>query len=85
EAHNTTHTSVLNAIYEATAGGPILADKFWFFGAGRFAKQTASNSFPATGIKYDTVNDNKRGEIKLTATPFANNTFQGNYTTNPTT
>src|SRR5215471_12284677 len=85
EAHNTTRTSVLNAIYEATAGGPVLPDKFWFFGAGRFAKQTASNSFPATGIKYDTVNDNKRGEIKLTATPFANNTFQGNYTTNPTT
>jgi carboxypeptidase family protein len=85
EAHNTTHTSVLNGIYEATAGGPILADKFWFFGAGRFAKQTASNSFPATGIKYDTVNDNKRGEIKLTATPIANNTFQGNYTANPTT
>src|SRR5215831_8306626 len=85
QSHNTTRTSVLNAIYEATGGGPILTDKFWFFGAGRFAKQTTSNSFPATGIKYDAVNDNKRGEIKLTATPFRNQTFQGNFTTNPTT
>ncbi len=83
--HNTTRTGVLNKSYEATAGGPILVDKLWFFTAGRFAKQTASNSFPATGIKYDTLSDNKRGEVKLTATPFANQTFQGNYTTNPTT
>src|SRR5262245_2146303 len=85
EDHNTTRTSVLNKTYEMTVGGPVLPDKFWFFGAGRFANQTASNSFPATGIKYDTDSDNKRGEIKLTATPFANQTFQGNYTTNPTT
>ena len=85
EDHNTKRTSILNKIYEATAGGPILPDKFWFFTAGRFAKQTTSNSFPATGIKYDTLSDNKRGEVKLTSTPFANQTFQGNFTTNPTT
>jgi outer membrane receptor protein involved in Fe transport len=84
-AHNTTRTSVLNKTYETTLGGPILPDKVWFFSAGRLAKLTSSNSFPATGIKYDTVSDNKRGEIKLTATPFANQTFQGNFTTNPTT
>ncbi|HEY2434922.1 MAG TPA: TonB-dependent receptor [Vicinamibacterales bacterium] len=85
QAHNTTRTSVLNKTYEATMGGPILPDKVWFFTAGRFAKTTASNSFPATGIKYDTDSDNKRGEVKVTATPFANHTFQGNFTTNPTT
>jgi len=85
EAHDTTRTSVLNKTYEATAGGPIVIDKLWFFGAGRFAKETESNSFPATGIKYDTLSDNKRGEVKFTSTPFANHTFQGNYTTNPTT
>ena len=85
QAHNTTHTSVLNKSYEATAGGPILLNKLWFFTAGRLQKDTTSNSFPATGIKYDTPMDNKRGEIKLTATPFANQTFQGNFTTNPTT
>jgi hypothetical protein len=83
--HDTTRTSVMNETYEATLGGPILVDKLWFFGAGRFADQTASNSFPATGIKYDTASNNKRGEVKLTATPIANHTFQGNYTTNPTT
>lgn len=85
QAHNTTRTSVLNSTYEATAGGPILRDKVWFFTAGRLAKQTTSNSFPATGIKYDALSDNKRGEVKITATPFANQTFQGNFTTNPTT
>ena len=85
EDHDTTRTSILNKTYEATVGGPILVDKLWFFTAGRFAEQTTSNSFPATGIKYDTLADNKRGEVKLTATPIANHTFQGNYTTNPTT
>jgi outer membrane receptor protein involved in Fe transport len=85
QAHNTTRTSVLNSTYEATVGGPIMRDKIWFFTAGRFAKETTSNSFPATGIKYDALSDNKRGEVKVTATPFANQTFQGNFTTNPTT
>src|SRR5215471_17090215 len=85
EQHNTTRTSVLNPTYEATAGGPVMPDKVWFFGAGRFANTTASNSFPVTGIKYDTDSDNKRGEIKVTATPVPNQTFQGNFTTNPTT
>jgi hypothetical protein len=85
EAHDTTRTSVVNKTYEATGGGPIVIDRLWFFGAARFAKETESNSFPATGIKYDTLSDNKRGEVKLTSTPFANHTFQGNYTTNPTT
>src|SRR6185437_8181248 len=40
QAHDTTHTSVLNKTYEATVGGPIMKDKVWFFGAGRFAKNT---------------------------------------------
>lgn len=85
QAHHTTRTSVLNKTYEATAGGPIVRDKVWFFAAGRLQKQTTSNSFPATGIKYDADSDNKRGEVKLTATPFANHTFQGNFTTDPRT
>ena len=76
---------MLNKTYEATLGGPVMLDKLWFFSAGRFAKLTSSNSFPATGIKYDTTSDNKRGEVKITATPIANHTFQGNFTTNPTT
>ena len=63
--HDTTRTSVLNKTYEATAGGPILPDKLWFFGAGRFAKNTTSNSLPATGIKYDTRQRQqaRRGEV----------------------
>ena len=28
----------INLVYEATAGGPILRDRLWFFGAGRFAE-----------------------------------------------
>lgn len=85
QAHDTTRTSILNKTYEGTGGGPILLNKVWFFSAGRLADQTTSNSFPATGIKWDGTDDNKRGEVKITATPFKNQTFQGNYTTNPTT
>ena len=82
---NITRTSVLNKTYEATFGGPIVKDRLWFFSAGRYAKSTTSNVFPATGIKYDTVTPNKRGEVKFTGSPFANHTFQANYVTNPTT
>ncbi len=28
----------INPVYEATVGGPILRDRIWFFGAGRFAE-----------------------------------------------
>jgi hypothetical protein len=80
-----TRTSVLNRTYEGTFGGPVFLNRLWFFTAGRYANTTASNVFPATGIKYDQATNNKRGELKFTGSPAANQTIQVNYITNPTT
>jgi outer membrane receptor protein involved in Fe transport len=79
-----TKPSTLNKIYEGTLGGPIVKDKVWFFGAGRYAKTTAAQTFTFTGTPYSTLNDNKREELKATATPAANQTLQLSYINNGT-
>src|SRR6185295_14659807 len=45
----------------------------------------SQQTFDKTGINYVNTNDNKRGEIKLTASPNSNHTFQFNYISNNTT
>jgi hypothetical protein len=69
----------LNHSQEMTLGGPILRSKLWFFAAGRF--ETTDNAAPLaqTGIQARTTDDNKRGEIKITATPWQNHTIWGSY------
>jgi hypothetical protein len=84
-AKKTTRSDVTSKTWEGTFGGPILMDKIWFFTAGRYANTTTSNTFQETGLTYDRVTNNKRGELKFTATPGQNQTFQVNYITNPTT
>ena len=79
------HTSKLNNNYEATFGGPIVRDRLWFFGATRLANIQNQNTFNKTGINYVNVNDNKRGEFKLTGSPSQNQTLQFNYINNHTT
>ena len=66
--------------YEVTLGGPIWADRIWFFGAGRLNDQKASNQTAFTNISYPTVNDEKRYEGKLTLTPLASHTLTASYT-----
>ncbi len=83
-AHNVKVTSTVNKIWEGTFGGPIMKDKLWFFTAGRYAKTTTANTFPETGVAYSTVNDNKRGEAKVTVSPNVDNTFQVSYINAPT-
>jgi hypothetical protein len=78
------HTSKLNNNYEGTFGGPIVRDKLWFFAATRIANIQSQQTFDKTGINYVNTNDNTRGEIKVTATPIANQTFQFNYINNHT-
>ena len=71
----------LNHVWEATLGGAILRDRLWFFTAGRWAKNDTARqtvAVPAfTGnpasaasprISYSEGNDQKRYEVKLTAT-----------------
>ena len=60
-------------------------DPAWFFSAGRFEKSSDAKTFPQTGIGYDQGVDNKRGELKGTVTPWANNTVTVGFTDNSTT
>jgi hypothetical protein len=53
-------------MYEATFGGRILADKLWFFGAGRLSDTTNSATTSLTAIPYVFRNDERRYEGKLT-------------------
>ncbi|OLC82212.1 MAG: hypothetical protein AUH72_07450 [Acidobacteria bacterium 13_1_40CM_4_65_8] len=52
--------------YEMTAGGPILKDKLWYFGAGRFTKPERGLTLAVTGGNYTTTNDERRYEGKIT-------------------
>lgn len=82
ESSGVSHESTLNDTHEATFGGPIMKDRLWFFSAGRLAKLTVPETLPESGIGITQVDDNKRGEIKLTATVHANQTIQGGYLNN---
>src|SRR5205814_6976993 len=52
--------------YEMTAGGPIVKDKLWYFGAGRFTKPERGLNFAVTGGNYATSTDERRYEGKIT-------------------
>ena len=74
----------LQFIHEFTAGGPIVRDRLWFFGAGRLQETSASNTLPETNFPYTRTDDNKRAEIKFTGTAASNHTVQGGYVYNKT-
>ena len=66
--------------YELTAGGPIMRDRLWFFGAGRFEKNKDNRTTDYTAFNYTRVDDEKRYEGKLTYALNRGNTFKGAYT-----
>jgi outer membrane receptor protein involved in Fe transport len=69
----------VNRSQEFTVGGPILHSKVWFFGAFRLENQDTLLSLAQTGVQQRQTDDNKRGEIKITATPWQNHTVWGSY------
>jgi hypothetical protein len=73
-----------NKTYEATLGGPIVRDRLWFFGAGRWANTSAQGTYPDLGEPVTTTNDNTRYIAKLTGTIAQNHTVTGTYTRNST-
>ncbi len=75
----------LGEIHEATLGGPIMPDRLWFFGSGRYENTDASNTLPVTLTAYTQTIKNKRGEIKLTGALVPNHVVQGGYLNNSTT
>ena len=78
----TEYLDKLQAIHEGTFGGPIVRDRLWFFGAGRYQKTDTPLTLPETGISLITNDLNQRGEIKLTGTIANNHTIQGGYLNN---
>ncbi|MBW3564673.1 MAG: TonB-dependent receptor [Acidobacteria bacterium] len=58
--------SNLNQTYEATLGGPIVRDRLWFFGAGRYFEQDLPGFFTASTIpRPTTIQTDERWEAKL--------------------
>jgi hypothetical protein len=73
----------VNAItptYEMTAGGPIVKDKVWYFGAGRFTKPERGLTLAVTGGNYATTTDERRYEGKITYALNTKNTVKAGYT-----
>jgi carboxypeptidase family protein len=71
-------------VLEGTFGGPVMKAKAWFFSAGRYENTTDARTFPQTGIGYDQGTDNKRYELKGTATPYTGHTVTAAFTDNST-
>ena len=78
----TEYLDELQGIHEGTLGGPIVRDRLWFFGAGRYQKTNSPVTLQESGIGLISNDLNKRGEIKLTGTVAANHTLQGGYLNN---
>ena len=79
-----TRPSKLQETYEGVFGGPILKDHLWFFTSGRYAVTDTPNTIQQTGVQVVSTNNNKRGDVKLTATIKQNHTIQGDYLNNST-
>jgi outer membrane receptor for ferrienterochelin and colicin len=65
--------------YELTAGGPVVKDKLWYFGAGRFQQNSTYNTAPFTGFNYIFGTDDKRAEAKGTYAINNRNTLKVSY------
>ncbi len=80
----TAHPDKLQEGYEGTLGGPIVKDRFWFFSSGRYQNLDKPQTLPQTALAVPSTNQNKRFELKLTATPMPGHTIQGGYLDNAT-
>ena len=79
-----TNPNIWSKNSEGTFGGPIMRDRLWFFSSGRYETNDQNNTFffsNQSSVRHDV---NKRGEIKLTATPAVGHTISGDYTNNST-
>jgi len=78
-ANNVTHSDVLSKTHEGTVGGPIVQNRLWFFGAGRYQVSDTPGTFTQTGGAFTRSDTDKRGELKFTGTVAPNQTVQVNY------
>jgi outer membrane receptor protein involved in Fe transport len=73
-------TNDIVPVYEFTAGGPILRNRTWFFGAGRLFERTEAEETGFTRLPYDFTNNEKRFEGKITQTLWSGHTARVAYT-----
>lgn len=71
--------SKMDRYYEGTFGGPLRRDRAWFFFAGRTLSSETSLTLAQTAAPFQQVDDQNRWELKVTATPVANQTLQVQY------
>jgi outer membrane receptor protein involved in Fe transport len=81
-ASNPLITNRLSHFSELTLGGPLVKDRVWFFGAGRFENSSTAGTMPATAVAYTKTSDSKRYEAKLTGTLRPSHTLQGTFIDN---
>lgn len=79
EDNDTKRPDKLGKVYQATLGGPIMRNRLWFFGAGRWEDTTNSQPLPQTGVQFDGQTTDRRYEVKLTGTVATGHTLQGSY------
>jgi hypothetical protein len=79
-ANNQTRVDVMNRYHEGVLGGPVQRGRVWFFLAGRTEESTNDLTLPQTAAPFEQTDDSQRFEVKITATPWANQTVQGQYT-----
>ena len=69
----------MDRYYEGTFGGPLRRDRAWFFFSGRSQSSNTSLSLPQTAAAFAQTDEQQRWDLKVTATPFANQTVQVQY------
>lgn len=66
--------------YEVTFGGPIMMDKIWFFGDGRYTNNKQQRVLDYTSLSYPYSQSDKRYEAKGTYAANSRNTAKASYT-----
>lgn len=80
KANNQQRLDTMNRYHEGVLGGPLQRQKLWFFLAGRTEETSSTVTLPQTAAALPQSDKAHRWELKLTATPWANQTLQGQYT-----
>jgi outer membrane receptor protein involved in Fe transport len=80
KANKQTRLDKMDQYHEGVFGGPVQRSKVWFFLAGRTQTTTSDLTLPQTAAPFVATDTARRWELKLTATPWANQTLQGQYT-----
>ena len=69
----------ITPMYEGTLGGPIMRDRIWFFGAGRYTKPERNRTLDVTGINFTNSTDERRYEGKVTYALNQKNNVRASY------